>query len=91
LPPTVTSNELPVPSGFSTSNGLITDRTGTLYLRRPVTPARWRDTGPAGTRQAEAEGALGITRAAGPPVPRDVYLAVVRWQRPVVDVVIVCA
>jgi hypothetical protein len=30
----------PVPSGFSTNNGLMTDQSHALYLRRPVTPPR---------------------------------------------------
>lgn len=41
-----------VPSGFSTSNGLITDKSGTLYLRRPVTPSR----------EGEILGRMGLVR-----------------------------
>jgi hypothetical protein len=68
----------PVPSGFSTSNGLMTDRSHTLYLRRPVTPPR----------EGEILGRMGLVRLAADgafsdsleppdlPVQRDVYLAV---------------
>lgn len=43
-----------VPSGFSTSNGLRTDSSGTLYLVRPVTPRR----------EGEILGRLGLVRLA---------------------------
>ena len=71
-------SSFPVPSGFSTSDGLISDRSHTLYLRRPVTPPR----------QGEILGRMGLVRL-GPdgtfsdsllppdlPVPRDTYIAV---------------
>ena len=67
-----------VPTGFSTTNGLLSDRSGTLYLRRPVTPQR----------EGEILGRMGLVRL-GPngtfgdsllppdlPVPRDTYIAV---------------
>lgn len=65
-----------VPTGFNTSNGLVTDRAGQLYLRRPVTPPR----------QGEILGRLGLVRlrdggafgdSLAPPdlsVPRDEYV-----------------
>lgn len=68
----------PVPSGFSTTNGLISDRSRTLFLRRPVTPPR----------EGEILGRLGLVRLteggtfgdslAPPdlPVQRETYLAV---------------
>lgn len=43
-----------VPAGFSTSNGLRTDSSGTLYLVRPVTPRR----------EGEILGRLGLVRLA---------------------------
>ena len=43
---------IPVPSGFNTTNGLITDRSFTLYLRRPVTPPR----------EGEILGRMGLVR-----------------------------
>jgi hypothetical protein len=67
-----------VPSGFSTSNGLVTDRSHQLFLRRPVTPPR----------EGEILGRMGLVRlqdggafadSLAPPdlvVPREVYLAV---------------
>jgi hypothetical protein len=66
------------PSGFFTSNGLVTDRSGVLYLRRPVSVSR----------EGEILGRMGLVRAMGdgvladslaPPdleVQREVYLAV---------------
>ncbi len=67
----------PLPGGFSTSNGLYTDRSGQLYLRRPVTEPR----------EGEILGRMGLV-AVGPdgaftdslappdlPVPREVYVA----------------
>lgn len=66
-----------VPTGFNTSNGLITDRSGQLYLRRPVTPPR----------EGEILGRMGLVRLlpgggfgdslAPPdlPVAREVYIA----------------
>jgi hypothetical protein len=69
---------VPVPSGFSTSNGLMTDRTRTLYLRRPVTPPREGEIlGRLGLVRLKPDGAFGDTLAPPDlPVPRDVYLAV---------------
>lgn len=67
----------PVPGGFSTSNGLYTDRNGRLYLRRPVTPPR----------EGEILGRMGLVAldsggvfadSLEPPdleVPREVYVA----------------
>ena len=69
---------VPVPSGFSTSNGLMTDRSRALYLRRPVTPARQGEIlGRMGLVRLGADGAFGDSLAPPDlPVPRDVYLAV---------------
>jgi len=68
----------PVPSGFSTSNGLMTDRSHTLFLRRPVTPAREGEIlGRMGLVRLEADGSFGDSLAPPDlPVPRDTYLAV---------------
>jgi hypothetical protein len=69
---------VPVPAGFSTGNGLVTDRSHALYLRRPVTPAR----------EGEILGRMGLVRLnfdgtfadsllpADLKVPRDTYIAV---------------
>ncbi len=66
------------PAGFSTNNGLLADRSGTLYLRRPVTPPR----------EGEILGRMGLVRltATGAfadslipldlAVPRETYVAV---------------
>jgi hypothetical protein len=66
-----------IPAGFSTSNGLVADRSGTLYLRRPVTPPR----------EGEILGRMGLVRlgdggafrdSLAPPdlkIPREVYVA----------------
>ncbi len=69
---------VPVPGGFSTSNGLYTDTAGQLYLRRPVTAPR----------EGEILGRMGLV-ALGPDgtftdslvpvdldVPREMYVAV---------------
>lgn len=65
------------PTGFNTSNGLVADRGGGLYLRRPVTPPR----------EGEILGRMGLVRLSttgefadslAPPdidVPREVYVA----------------
>jgi hypothetical protein len=68
----------PVPSGFSTSNGLMTDRSHSLYLRRPVTPPREGEIlGRMGLVRLEADGAFGDSlEPPDLPVQRDVYLAV---------------
>lgn len=67
----------PLPGGFSTSNGLMTDASGTLYLLRPVTPPR----------DGEILGRMGLVRLAEGgafadslvppdlPVPRESYVA----------------
>jgi len=68
----------PVPSGFSTSNGLMTDRSRTLFLRRPITTAREGEIlGRMGLVRLKADGAFGDSLAPPDlPVPRDTYLAV---------------
>jgi hypothetical protein len=71
-------NSWRTPSGFSTSDGLVTDRSGTLFLKRPVTDPR----------EGEILGRMGLVRL-GPdgsfadslvppdlPVARESYLAV---------------
>src|SRR5690606_34714654 len=67
----------PVPGGFSTSNGLYTDRSGVLYLRRPVTqPREGEILGRMGLVQLRDGGAFGDSLA--PPdlaVPRELYVA----------------
>ena len=67
-----------VPGGFGTSEGLVTDRSGGLYLKNPVTPPR----------EGEIIGRIGLVRPGPdgkiadslvPPdlkVPREVYVAV---------------
>lgn len=66
-----------VPTGFNTSHGLVTDRSGRLHLRRPVTPPREGEIlGRMGLVRLAAEGAFGDSLA--PPdlvVPREVYVA----------------
>lgn len=66
-----------VPAGFNTSNGLYTDRDGTLYLRRPVTPPREGEIlGRMGLVRLGPDGAF--TDSLVPPdldVPREVYVA----------------
>lgn len=68
----------PVPGGFSTSNGLYTDRTGRLYLRRPVTPPREGEIlGRMGLVPLDSGGVFADSLA--PPdleVPREMYVAV---------------
>lgn len=68
----------PVPGGFSTSNGLYTDRTGRLYLRRPVTPPREGEIlGRMGLVALDSGGVFADSLA--PPdleVPREMYVAV---------------
>jgi hypothetical protein len=67
----------PVPAGFSTSNGLFTDRSHALYLRRPVTPPREGEIlGRMGLVRLNADGSFGDSLAPPDlPVPRDTYLA----------------
>lgn len=66
-----------IPTGFSTSNGLVTDRSGALYLRRPVTPPREGEIlGRMGLVRLGEEGAFGDSAAAVDlPVQREVYVA----------------
>ena len=68
----------PVPAGFATNNGLLTDTSGTLYLRRPV----------SSPREVEVIGRLGLVSLGEGgvfqdslvpvdlPVERDTYVAV---------------
>jgi hypothetical protein len=67
----------PTPSGFSTSNGLITDRSGALFLKRPVTPPRPGEIlGRMGLVRLKPGGTLGDSLV--PPdldVSREVYVA----------------
>ena len=65
------------PSGFSTSNGLITDRSGALFLKRPVTPAREGEIlGRMGLVRIKPDRTLGDSLAPPDlPVPREVYVA----------------
>lgn len=67
----------PVSSGFYTFNGLLTDRSGHFYLRRPVTEPREGEIfGRMGLVQLQAGGVLADSVV--PPdlaVPRDVYVA----------------
>ncbi len=67
----------PVPTGFNTSNGLLTDRSGQLYLRRPVTPPREGEIlGRMGLVQLREGGAFGDSLAPPDlPVQREVYVA----------------
>lgn len=69
---------VPVPAGFSTSNGLITDRSGALYLRRPVTPPREGEIlGRMGLVRLNADGSFADSlEPPDLPVQRDTYLAV---------------
>lgn len=66
-----------VPTGFNTSNGLITDRSGQLFLRRPVTPPREGEIlGRMGLVRLGPDGAFGDSLAPPDlPVPREVYVA----------------
>lgn len=68
----------PVPAGFSTNNGLISDRSHTLYLRRPVTPPREGEIlGRIGLVRLNDGGAFGDSlEPPDLPVPRDTYVAV---------------
>lgn len=68
----------PVPVGFSTSNGLVGDRSQALYLRRPVTPPREGEIlGRMGLVRLLEGGAFGDSLAPPDlPVQRDTYLAV---------------
>jgi hypothetical protein len=66
-----------VPSGFNTNNGLISDRSYTLYLRRPVTPPREGEIlGRMGLVRLRPDGAFGDSLFPPDlPVPRDTYIA----------------
>lgn len=66
-----------IPTGFSTSNGLVTDRSGAYYLRRSVTPPREGEIlGRLGLVRLRDEGAFGDSLAAVDlPVQREVYVA----------------
>ena len=69
---------IPVPAGFNTNNGLITDRSFALYLRRPVTPPREGEIlGRMGLVRLDSTGAF-VDSLEPPdlPVQRDTYLAV---------------
>jgi hypothetical protein len=65
------------PSGFSTNDGLLTDRSGALYLKRPVTPPREGEIlGRMGLVRLKAGGALGDSLVPPDlPVPREPYVA----------------
>lgn len=65
------------PAHFSTSDGLVTDRTGALYLKRPVTAAREGEIlGRMGLVRVKADGSLGDSLAPPDlPVQREVYVA----------------
>lgn len=65
------------PAQFSTSNGLITDRSGTLYLKRPVTePREGEILGRMGLVRLRPDGSLGDSLAPPDlPVQREVYVA----------------
>lgn len=66
------------PSGFNTNNGLLTDRSGTLYLKRPVTPPREHEIlGRLGLVRLKSDGTFGDSLAPPDiPVKRETYLAV---------------
>jgi hypothetical protein len=66
------------PAGFSTSNGLITDRSGALYLRRPVTaPREGEILGRMGLVRLGVDGAHSDSMAPPDlPVQRETYVAV---------------
>ena len=71
------------PSGFSTNNGLLTDRSGAFFLKRPVTPPREGEIlGRMGLVRLKANGVLGDSLAAPDmPVPREVYIATNKGSR----------
>jgi hypothetical protein len=66
------------PTGFFTSNALVTDRSGTFFLRRPVTPPREGEIlGRMGLVRLKVDGTLGDSLV--PPdlkVPGEEYVAV---------------
>jgi hypothetical protein len=68
----------PVPSGFSTNNGLISDRSHALFLRRPITaPREGEILGRMGLVRLKPDGSFGDSLAPPDlPVPRDMFLAV---------------
>ena len=67
----------PVPPGFNTLNGLISDRSRALYLRRPVTePREGEILGRMGLVRLKPDGAFGDSLLPPHlPVPRDIYIA----------------
>lgn len=67
----------PTPGGFSTSDGLVTDRSGALFLKRPVTaPREGEILGRMGLVRLKEGGAFADSLAPPDlPVPRDVYVA----------------
>ncbi len=67
----------PLSGGFSTSNGLISDASGDLFLRRPVTPPREGEIlGRMGLVRLRDDGAFADSLAPPDiPVQRDVYVA----------------
>jgi 6-bladed beta-propeller protein len=71
------------PSGFSTSNGLTTDRSGALFLRRPVTsPREGEILGRMGLVRLKPGGAFGDTLVPPDlPIPREVYVAETKGGR----------
>ncbi len=66
-----------VPGGFGTSNGLFTDASGAIYLKRPVTPPREGEIlGRMGLVRLREGGAFGDSLAPPDlPVPRESYVA----------------
>ena len=67
----------PTPGGFNTSAGLITDRTGALFMKRPVTPPREGEIlGRMGLVRLKDGGAFADSSAAPDLiVPRESYVA----------------
>ena len=60
-----------IPTGFNTSNGLISDHSGRLYLRRPVTPPREGEIlGRMGLVSLKGNGAFGDSL-----IPPDIMMA----------------
>jgi hypothetical protein len=71
------------PSGFSTNNGLVTDRSGALFLRRPITsPREGEILGRMGLVRLKAGGEFGDSLAPPDlPIPREVYVAESKGSR----------